>query len=1311
MQKRLYKPLKHWKARVLTILCFLLLLSVVPRTVHTHEVYAHTAARRSSLQLSDIVISRDRVLRSAKAHIERANEVGYGYNNILRGTDYRPLTTSTRKFCCVDLVTHVLYTATASMINGRYHSIADTLATRHAYANSNGIVFDTSGVGILRRQLIAMPQLYTRHVAPVDKSQLRFGDIVISGDREAMSTPDAPAGSSHVTLVIGKVTPAENAYLQIPNYNANVSYFITMDSSRGARWVNTNWYNRDWNTGDPNKGYFISNMFRPRFQPAQQDYGGFRIRKTDADTGAGLAGAEFDLRDPKGDIKKIVMTSSEYSTGLEYEPGRYILTETKAPEGYTLDPTPRTIDIEMDEINSVYWDSPITNAPSDGFVQVMKKDARTGERIAGAVFDFAQSPSFPEESTVQLTTRADGTTVPQEFTIGDGATVYVREVSVPAPYLLDTSVREVTLGASETVNVTFENGRAEGRVELFKRGGENVPIEGAVFEVRNTADSVVATLTTNASGKAQTELLPLGDYSVTEISVPPPYVLDSTPIPVSLTYKDMNTPIVVEERTIGNDTSTGQIKISKRDAINERVLSGAIFEIRDGDGAVVDTITTNASGEGVSTRLPLGGYTVKEITPPDGYLANETAYEVVLTHKDMYTSVVEEEIQVENEPIRGKICIIKMAKGDEAPIEGATFELFNRDDTPAVDVYGKPVGTLTTDQDGLAFTPYLRVGTYILRETNAPEAFYINNKDFEAVIVRHNEVVDLRVQNERILPRLRVTKIDSTNHKRLQGAEFQLYDAKGRLVTFEELIDGRSVAVDRLITNDKGIAISGGPLAAGTYTLRELKAPDGYVSAEEITFEITRDTTLNDLPRVGKVLDITVGNVPTVIEISKKKITGDEELPGANLQIIEKESGTVVAEWTSTDSPHIVRRLNVGMTYILRETISPDGYTVATDIDFVVLNTGEVQRVEMRNKLTHVKIHKRDKLTGRALEGVEFLIQDKDETKQRFVYDEALKAYVWEDVERAGKSSVLTTDVDGTILLYGLPIGDYKLVETKTPSGYKRLSGCSPFTVNDTSDDTTPVVIALENEKNEITLKKTDLATGAPVAGAVIQIFNESGNKVYEVTTDAAGQSHIQGLNVGTYTFREILAPDGYILNEETFTFTIDVYGEVNGVTSFTNDPTSLAIVKEDSEQGKRLEGAVFELYRLSDRAEPELMRFRQEDGLYIADATGDFAELVSDSEGTIAVLQLPYGDYRLAEIEAPKGYNLPESAIDVTLRDDGETLTVTILNKVTPSPTPLVKTGEAFPFYAFPLLGIAVVLLLIVLFLRRKRNNTEWND
>ncbi|HNZ63652.1 MAG TPA: prealbumin-like fold domain-containing protein, partial [Bacillota bacterium] len=140
----------------------------------------------------------------------------------------------------------------------------------------------------------------------------------------------------------------------------------------------------------------------------------------------------------------------------------------------------------------------------------------------------------------------------------------------------------------------------------------------------------------------------------------------------------------------------------------------------------------------------------------------------------------------------------------------------------------------------------------------------------------------------------------------------------------------------------------------GSYTLKEVKKPDGYASSEDIRFEITRETAYLEIPAVGKVLAIPVGNRPIQVDISKKAMTGDEELPGASLRVIDKATGTVADEWVSGETAHRIEHLTAGRTYILRETIAPDGYAVASDIEFTLSDTGEVQTVVMRDEMIEI---------------------------------------------------------------------------------------------------------------------------------------------------------------------------------------------------------------------------------------------------------------------------------------------------------------------------------------------------------------------
>ncbi|HZK29348.1 MAG TPA: SpaA isopeptide-forming pilin-related protein, partial [Clostridia bacterium] len=884
------KQIKRWMGYLATLLAVLSIFVLVT-VCSLNDAHAYSASQRRSLESGHVMISRERFLKSAAAHVKRANQVGYGYNRMLNGTTYYPLAQSAQKFCCVDLVTHVVYTATASKLNGVYKTIDQTLATQHTYNASNGIVFDTQTVSVLGSQIREMASVYQSLGGNVNPTSLKLGDIVLTGDKNGSVL-------SHAVLVIGKVSVGENAWMQIPNHNPDTIYFISMSSTSLASYRGVSWLNRAWYHDDPNKGYFIKQVYRPLPKLRQTDAGAFRFKKTDATNGAGLAGAEFKLTRPDGSDYQIVMTSGTYTSAKTYLPGVYTLTETKAPPGYSADATPKTFTIESDEMNSVYWDAPIGNTPSSGLVRVIKKDAVTGSAVSGAVFELSQDASFPQQKSIRLTTGANGVTVPSSFLINNGARVYVREISVPAPYLLDTNVKSLKLIQGGTASVEFFNNHAQGKIEVIKK-----------------------------------------------------------------------------------------------DSISKTPIEGVTFEIRDANEKTVDVIISGHDGKAISKQLPPGSYTVRETIRPDGYQVNRKIYTADLNYVDMVTPLPGVTIEVNNDPVRGKIRIIKHVKDETLPVEGAVFELLDANGAPATDLYGTRVPHLTSDTQGFALTPDLRYGTYIVREIEAPDGYYLNEKTYEVAVVDNAQTVDLAIHNEQVQFKLRVKKVDSETDLPLAGAEFQVFDESGALVQLRKSEGGQARRSDRLVTDENGEAISDEPLGVGRYRLVEVKAPDGYHSSIDRTFEIRRDTTYVTLQLSGRVIDEQVSNAPTAVLISKRTISGDHELPGASLRLVESTSNTIVAEWISGTEPHLVKRLKVGRIYVLRETLAPLGYAMSEDVEFTVADTAEVQRVVMRDLLTQVKILKKDAKTDNPLAGARFEIEDHEGNEVLFVYDKETGIY------------------------------------------------------------------------------------------------------------------------------------------------------------------------------------------------------------------------------------------------------------------------------------------------------------------------------
>jgi uncharacterized surface anchored protein len=1168
------KRMKMKKRQMCAMMLILVLLTWLFMSLTPMNVHAYTVGQRPSLKPHDVTQPRDRILETAKVMIAHGNDKGYSYGNyVLNGTNY-PSLAGQAGFDCVRMTTHIIYVSTASQINGVHKSVNQTTTTSHTFASSNGLVLTATYTDGLRSEVNELSNLYTMHGSTYNVNNLEAGDIVWTGDKNAKK-------SNHAMFVIGPLSYAEAVEFGIGRYWVEGRpYLVSMGSVAKARIVGAHRLNRLHDGGDPNKGYFVKAVAKPKFSIPQYENGGFRIRKADAMTGAALVGAEFDLKNSSGVVMEhVVMTRSSYtSADNAFLPGTYTLTETIAPPGYTLDPTPRTLEIVSGEINSVYWDNPIPNEAGSGNVSITKKDKTTGATVAGAVFDLSQSSTFPSESTLRVTTRADGTTLPQSFALADGTTVYVREVSVPAPYILDTTVQKVTLIAGQTVGVTFNNVRAQGRIAITKLGSNDTPIQGAKFNVKNSGGATVATLTTDASGKATTGTLPLGTYTVTETFVPAPYILDPTPQTLTIAYANQTTPIVTVASTFANDKAVGSIEVIKLEAEDETPIEGAIFEVWDESEALVATLTTDSEGKATTGNLPLGTYTVTETFVPAPYILDPTPQTLTIAYANQTTPIVTVASTFANDKAVGSIEVIKLDAEDETPIEGAIFEV--RDESEAL------VATLTTDFEGKATTGTLPLGTYTVTETFVPAPYILDPTPQTLTIAYADQTTPIvtvasTFANDKAVGSIEVIKLEADDETPIEGAIFEVRDESEALVA-------------TLTTDSSGKATTGN-LPLGTYTVTETFVPAPYI-----------------LDPTPQTLTIAYANQTTPIV-------------------------TVASTFTNTKA------------------------------------------------MGRIAIRKADRETGESLAGATYEVRDHEDN----VVD------------------TVTTDATGNAITKLLPLGDYTIHEMVAPAGYS--IDATVFTASITYDASTPVVVValtVENDKTSVTLTKTDIVTGAPVADALIEIYDTEGAVIRSVATEADGTITIEGLPHGTYTFREVLAPEGYILNDTTFEFTIDEYGNVEGVTEFTNEPTSLTIHKID-EAGNGLSGAEFMLRRLVDGAEDEVMRFRQEHGYFIASASGEFSSLISSDEGAITIYGLPLGSYSISEVVAPKGFIriLDPTMIDLT--EDPAKMEVELRNERTPTP----PTGERSLASAVTILIVSVSALMATACVLRRRDNASDNN
>ena len=370
----------------------------------------------------------------------------------------------------------------------------------------------------------------------------------------------------------------------------------------------------------------------------------------------------------------------------------------------------------------------------------------------------------------------------------------------------------------------------------------------------------------------------------------------------------------------------------------------ALEDIKAADGesedyykkdALVATITTDETGVAKLTDLPLGKYYVKEKETANGYVLDGETREVDLTYRDQNTAEVTYSADWQNKRQKAEVKVLKKAKDSDRVLEGAVFALCNKDDIVNAkgDVILKAdtvIEEQATDKDGkLTFTADLPLGhTYYVKETSPAQGFATTDQVQEFTFEyggAEKETLSYEFTFEDEATTVEFTKTSLTDGKEIEGAKLKVTDESGN--TVDEWTSGKEPHIIKELTVGK------------KYTMTETLPADGYVTAESITF------TVEDTSEVQKV---EMKDDVTKVQISKNDISG-KELPGAKLTILDKD-GKTVESWTSEEKPHYIEMLPIG-EYTLREETAPDGYLVAEDVKFTVKDTGEIQKVVMKDEV------------------------------------------------------------------------------------------------------------------------------------------------------------------------------------------------------------------------------------------------------------------------------------------------------------------------------------------------------------------------
>ena len=758
---------------------------------------------------------------------------------------------------------------------------------------------------------------------------------------------------------------------------------------------------------------------------------------------------------------------------------------------------------------------------------------------------------------------------------------------------------------------------------------------------------------TDERGYACSIPIPYGRYIVRETTTPHNFMpVDDFIVTVT---ENSSTPQVW--RVLLDDEFKAKLKIVKQDDETKQpvLLANTEFKVYDLDAKkYVEQVTTYPNtvvhksyftDENGYLILPealkCGNYRIEEVSAPDGYTQNiqyveikvdkNTAYQMDSVSGDAIITVT-----YENHPVKGKLVIhksgetLKSFKKDfvyeETSLEGAEFEIYAAEDifTPdhQVDeqgnrhvIYAKDtlVKTVTTNKNGEAVIKDLPLGKYRVKETKAPSGFALNPDSQEVSFIYKDQNTPeieekLEFSNERQKVELSVEKQDAETGKALKGATFGLYN-KEAISSGDKVIVKADTLLQEITSNEKGKAAFTLDLPLGRYYVKELQAPAGYVSSDEILeFDATyqgQDVKTIKLKSVKK-------NQPTTVEVTKADITTGTELDGASMSVLDKD-GNVIDSWTSVkDSPHVIKRLQVGKTYILREELAPYGYLRATDVEFTISDTAEVQKVKMEDEVPVARLLVNKK--GEFLDSVSLLDNAKGMIEHLFNYvtgnltDVTFNVYAAEAIRAADGVSAdyyaadelvgsITTDGNGIAQMDNLPLGRYYIVEKETAHGYV-LDNERRYVDLTYRDQDTPLVTYSADWQNarqrvQVEVLKKEKDSDKVLSGAIFGLYAaddivSSKGKVLLAkdtlielkTTDEDGKIRfVADLPVDSrYYIKELAAPDGYVTDQEPQEFTFEYQGSGTSVAeyafTFEDEQTTVELSKADLTDKKELPGA-----------------------------------------------------------------------------------------------------------------------------------------
>ena len=1042
------------------------------------------------------------------------------------------------------------------------------------------------------------------------------------------------------------------------------------------------------------------------------------------DDGKLLTGAKFVLKNANDENVAEATSQDGKAVFNDIKPAEYTIHEVEAPQGYLVT-NPVNVTVKPNKVSI----AEMTDTQIKGKIQVLKVDEETNTPLQGAEFEITQDGKHIET----ITTGENGIATSSLLPFGN---YLVKEIKAPAKYVLNGEEHPVTISENgKTIEITHTNKIIKGKVAVKKTDSEisDLNLEGAEFTIYDNNKNIVATITTNKDGYAESEPLNYGTYTMQETKAPKGYLLSNKVWDININENDKTYTF-----DVSNDVIKGKLQIVKVDSENEeKPVEGAGFDVIavnvNGikEGTVVDHVVTDKNGFAYTKDLRYGDYKFHETDTPKGYWKSDKEYSFnIAENGKTYVKYVK------NSPIQAKVRVIKVDSKDGKPLKGVKFQIRNADTKKLVEftnfigIIPMKTTTLETNKNGELVTPQnLAYGNYLLEEVEPLEGYIKVNPipfkiDENSVL---EEIKDLgtiytqKVSNDRITANMELLKLDKETNKPLENIEF-------KVTALDGFMKGKTW---NLKSDDKGLVSLKG-LEYGDYRVDEVKTLWNYVLNKEPIFFSVKEN--------GKTIKLQMTNkkIRGSVELFKFDKDTNRPLEGVKFDLLngDKKVGTYTTDNTGKITVNNLEASNY--TWVEVEAI--DHYNkVDKKYDFNIYKDGQLEKIDVANtvKTEELDFSKTDVTTGDSIDGAKVKITGLEPQNKHI------------NIE-------FTSSKEGN--KFTLPEGKYTFEETLAPEGYRINKEVGTFEIKD--GEITKANLKDERKQGDLIFTKTDVTDGKVIEGAKIKITCIEGlskGKVIDFTSSKNGNKFT--LDEGKYTFEETSAPNGYRINKEVGTFEIKD-GEITKANlKDERKQGNLEFTKTDVTDGRIIEGAKIKIICVEGLSKGKVIEFTSfkdgnkftlDEGKYTFEEIsapngyeinkevgtfeikdGEITKANLKDERTTGVLEftktdiatgevlegahikigclegldqgkvieftsskegnkftLAKGKYRISETKAPEGYELTTETGEFEITNQGDIITCNLTNKK----IEIVKTGNSFDINSLIPLGILLV-------------------